>query len=289
MGLLFSCLGASIAQDFKVGTQLVYSHPSVTLDPRVGNTVQFAPRTEARPGVEMRYRNYGFSFSTSLSEATDGVPEFIAGGFADFRTYFHGQAWGVEAYHRRVRGFYAQVEDSGGAEVPHPSMTLRANSVTLYRAMDSQSRVYRLSEGLVTPGMEPDFMWTFALSQNRLRDVVPFLTGTGISGSRFDDLRDMNLYSASMGAGFSISTNAGGLYFDPALFAGFGMQYREWDGRSETAWNLVKVNLRMRLGYRSRWFDVGAGFENDAHAALADEETAIFNALVARAIAQVYF
>jgi hypothetical protein len=51
----------------------------------------------------------------------------------------------------------------------------------------------------------------------------------------------------------------------------------------------LKVNMRMRLGYRSRWFDMGVGFENDAHVIVGEGDAdAIFSSFVARAQLQVY-
>ncbi|MCD6024988.1 MAG: hypothetical protein K0Q91_1904 [Fibrobacteria bacterium] len=284
--LCLAALGAPRAEGFKVGTQLVLSQPIVALE-TYGPTVEFAPRAEVRPGVEVRYRNYGFSFSVPLPDDADGAPRFASGGLSDARTFYHGEAWGFEGYHRYARGFHARA-GADSAEISHPDMNLRSTSLTVYRAAGRDSRVYRLSDGLSTPGMEPDLILAFGFSQNRLRDEVSFLQGTGITGSRFNGMRDLSVYSASAGMGLALSTNFSGLYFDPALFVGFGMQHREWGGDSETLWNLVKVNLRMRLGYRTRWFDAGAGFENDAHAALAGEESAVFSAVLARAQIQVY-
>ena len=268
---------------------MVYSNPMVEFKTSQGTNVTLAPHTHARPGFEVRYLNYGVSFSSTFAEASDGPPRFLSGGLTDIQTFYHGDAWGFEGYHRYARGFYSQTDVVGAPEFSHPGMTLQSTSATLYRAMGEEFRVYRLSEGLATTGVEPDAMLTFALSQNHLRDNEAFMRGSGVSGSRFDAVQDLNIYSASVGAGLALSTNAGGLYFDPALFAGVGMQYREWDGHPETTWNLVKVNLRMRMGYRTRWFNAGAGFENDAHVAIAAEnESVTFNALVARALLQIY-
>ena len=267
---------------------MVYSHPSVAME-TFGPTIEFAPHSSPRPGAEIRYRNYGLSFSSSLADASLGAPKFVQSGLTDARTFFYGDAWGVEGYHRYARGFYAQSgTDSNSTQISHPDMTLRSTSLTVYRAVGRETHVYRMADGLATSGAEPDFLLTFALSQNHLRDEIPFLQDVNVSGSRFDGLQNLNIYSASVGGGLALSINANGVYFDPALFVGVGMQYREWDGRGETTFNLVKANLRMRLGYRTRWFDAGAGFENDAHAALAGEESAVFSSLLARAQIQVY-
>lgn len=278
--LILGLIPAS-AQDFRAGAQIVYSRPSVSFQTN-DRTVEFGPDVEARPGIEVRYRNYGFSFSTSLDDATS-APRFVSGGWSDFRTFYYGDAWGFEAYHREVSGFSAQGGGAdSGRQIAHPGMSLTSTSGTVFRTLNRESKVYRLSDGLSTPGVEPDLLMMFGLSQNHLRDDVPFLQGTGVHDSRFDGLDNLDLYSASAGAGLALSINANGVYFDPALFAGFGMQYRQWNGKSEASFNLVKVNFRMRLGYRCRWFDLGAGFENDAHATFTGDETAVFNALVAR-------
>jgi hypothetical protein len=281
------------AEDLKIGTQMVYSRPSVTFDTRSDardprDVISLAPDARVRPGVEVRYRNYGFSFSSSLAEASAGAPRLVSGGLTDARTFYYGDAWGFEGYHRYARGFHSESDKHGVSEVYHPDMTLRSTSLTLYRALDDDFHVYRLSDGLPESGVEPDLMLVFNVSQNRLHDGMAFMYGSGVGGSRFEGLQDLNLYGASAGMGLVLSSNAGGVYFDPALFLGYGVQYREWNGRPETTFNLLKVNLRMRLGYRNRWFDAGGGFENDGNAAFVGKESVTFNALVARAQIQLY-
>lgn len=287
--LWLAALQEGWGEDLKIATQVLYSRPSVSFQTHPGsggpqNITTLAPDAEARPGVEIRYRNYGLSFSSSFSDASNGPPRVLAGGLTDVRTFYYGDAWGFEGYNRSAHGFRSE-----DGEVSHPNMSLRSTSATLYRAAGYDSHVYRMADGMAETGVEPDLMFVFNLSQNRLRDDMNFLQGSGMWDSRFSGVRDLNLYSASAGLGLAVSSNAGGVYFDPALFLGFGAQYREWDGHPQTAFNLAKINLRMRLGYRSRWFDLGGGFENDAQLIMAEgNEDAIFSSLVARAQLQVY-
>jgi hypothetical protein len=286
--LLLLLAGGARADDLKIATQLVYSRPSVAFQTQSGHQTpaslgSLVPNAQVRPGLEVRYRHYGVSVSTSLQDATYGMPRFFQGGLTDARTFYYGDAWGFEAYHRYARGF-----NTGDGRDDHPDMTLRSTSATIYRAAGQDFHVYRMADGITESGVEPDLLFTFGLSQTHLHDAEDFVVGTSTWGTRLEGLNDFKVYSGSLGAGLSLSSSAGGVYFDPALFVGFGVQYREWNGHPETTLNLVKVNLRMRLGYRNEGFDLGAGFENDAHTAMSGDESVLINAFLARVQIQVY-
>src|SRR5690606_32498733 len=79
-----------------------------------------------------------------------------------------------------------------------------------------------------------------------------------------------------------------GLYFDQSLFGGYGPQYRVWGERSDVTWNLAKVNLRVALGVRTRWFDAGVGVEDEAYASLAGSDRMVVHALAAQAHVKVF-
>jgi hypothetical protein len=288
---LMAALGfiPACGEDFRVGTHMAYSHVIVTL--KTGTSlgqIEFAPRTNPRPGFELRAGHFGISLSAPVTDGDLATPEFSpAEGLNDLRTHYHGNSWGVEAFHRHARGFYASSEFAT-AMVYHPDMTLRATGLTVYRSFDPDSRVYRLSEGLAATGGDVDFFLTMGASHTRLRDDMPLVDGRVAGASMFDELRRVDIASLAVGGGYAITSNLHGIYFDQALFAGYGPQYRVWGNRSDVAWDLVKVNIRAKLGVRSRWFDVGAGFENDAHAAMAGKESAVFHSLVAKAQVEVF-
>jgi hypothetical protein len=277
------------AEDLRVGTSMGYSHALVTLRTVVPEgDLEFAPETRPRPGFEVNYGKFGFSLAAPLAGGDWMRPEFSAAkGFSDFSSHYYGNAWGLEAYHHYTRGFYAQAGAASG-RVFHPSMTMRASGITLYHALDPDSRVYHLNEGLVATGGNIDFFVALGASNTRVRDAIPLAEEYAYRESTFHDVRSMDVTSLSAGGGLAITSNLAGLYFDQALFAGYGPQFRVWDDRSDVAWNLVKVNLRAKLGIRSRWFDVGGGFENDAHAAMAGKERAMFHSLVAKAGVELF-
>jgi hypothetical protein len=287
-------VGTVNAFDLKVGTHMAYSHSTVMLNTGTAfGQIEFAPRTNPRPGFELRSGPFGVSLTAPVAGGDWASPEFSAAeGLTDFRTHYHGGVWGLEAYHRYARGFYEShsppVYSGPRGEVYRPDMTLRTSGFTAYRALDPDSRVYRLSEGLGASGFEMDFFTTLAASHTRLQDDKPLVEEDVRGFSVFDNLNSVEVASLAAGGGFAITTNLHGIYFDQALFAGYGPQYRAWGDRTNVTWNLVKVNIRAKLGMRSRWFDLGAGFENDAHAAMAGDESALFHSLVARAQLEVF-
>ena len=286
---------------FRLGTHAGYSQPSVSLKTGAG-TYEYAPRLVSRPGMEVNYGGFGFSMTLPGAAGWDRWADWARAGSArgeglnDFRTHWHGATWGVEAHHRHARG----LEVTGAPRELQPSTwawrapqsrddaSLRLTDLTVYRALDPDSRVYRISEGRARDGGDVDFFVMMAASRARLqgdRDLLAGLPGSGAGegASRFHGSRAVEVTSLAAGAGYAISGNLHGLYIDQSLFAGYGPQFRDWGNRRDAAWNLAKVNVRLNMGLRTRWFDVGAGFENDAHAALAGGERALFHALVARA------
>jgi hypothetical protein len=282
------------AGDLRIGTHMAYSHPTIALE--TGTTlgrIEYAPQTRSRPGFEIRSGPYGVSFTAPVAGGDWTNPEFSASeGLNDFRTHYHGGSWGVEAYHRHARGFYESYSPPAYSgpqgQVYRPGMTLRTSGVTAYKSLDPDSRVYRLSEGLTATGGNIDFFVMVGASHTRLRDDKALVEEDVKGFSRFDNLRRVEVASLAAGGGMAITSNLHGLYFDQALFAGYGPQYRVWGNRADMTWDLVKVNIRAKLGVRSRWFDIGAGFENDAHAAMAGNESAVFHTLVARAQLEVF-
>lgn len=276
--------------DVRVATYVGASHPVIDLETTTSlGRVQLLPRQVARPGFEARYGNFGASFSVPLQGFDRGASRLVAPRRSgDFRTFYHGSTWGADLMHHDTRGFYAEPETPGTPGAYFPDMTLRATALTFYRAMDPDSRVSSLSNGLQQQGGRADLFWMLGATRNRLRSDTPLLRKWGTGESVFHQTRSLDAYSVFAGAGFALSTNAAGFYFDPALFAGYGAQVRAWDGEHETAWNLVKVNLRMRGGFRTPWFDAGVGFENDAHTVPAGRESVVFHTLIARAQLEVF-
>ncbi len=279
-------------QPVTLGGSLIYAQPVIALETNSeGGRVEFAARTHARPGLEATYGRFNLSVS-AISAGSDGnwlTPKIPAPDWNDVRTRYHGDLWGAEAFHQNVRGFDRQSEASHHtAPESRSAMSLQSSGATVYRSIDPDSRVYRLSEGLDQTGANFDVFWTLGMSHLKLRDDTPLLEGLYAPDSKFENVYAVDVTSLALGAGYAISSNMDGLYFDQALFGGYGPQIRTWGGHSEAAWKLVRVNLRARLGVRNRWFDAGVGFENEAHAALAGSERLVLNALSAQVKVDVF-
>jgi len=272
-----------------LASQYAYSHPTFVLETGTGaGQVEFSPRLSAQPGFEANYKGFGFAASLPLPDhAFSGAEN--GEGWNDFRIHWHGDRWGVEAYHRDANGFEAMPElPVGGPVSLRPDVSLRLSDVTVYHALDPDSKVYRLSEGLDATGGEADFFLMFSASNARLRGDAPFVPGLSGTDSRFADVKAIDVSALGVGGGYSLSGNLAGLYIEQALFAGYGPQYRVFGDEADWAWNLVKVNVRFRMGLRTRWFDAGAGFENDAQAVFAGDDRLLAHALVARAGVEVF-
>jgi hypothetical protein len=177
---------------------------------------------------------------------------------------WHGDHWGIEAYHRYARGFESMPEIPLGSSITQrPDVKLRLSDVTVLRSFDPDSRVSRLSEGIDATGFDVDFFLMLAASHARLRADRPFLPGLAGSDSRFAGVKAIDVAALGMGGGFAVSGNFGGLYAEQALFAGYGPQFRAFgtsNAGEDWAWDLMKVNVRFRMGLSTRWFDAGAGF-----------------------------
>lgn len=285
--------GEVFSQPLTVGTYMLYSQPVIALETRSeGGRVEFAAQTRARPGFEVNYGRFGVAMTASQGEAggswaTPGIP---AGGLNDFRIRYHGSAWGFEGQHLSARGFDRESDGRPGVREREnrPGMTLRTTTGTLYRAFDPDTRIYHLSEGIAERGGDLDAFLTVGASHSHVHDDASLLSGLEASESAFASVRDMEVASLAVGGGLAVSSNMAGLYFDHALFGGFGPQYRAWGGHSEVEWDLVRVNLRVRVGVRNRWFDAGVGFENEAHTAFAGPERMVVHAMAAQAKLEVF-
>ena len=266
---------------FHAGATLGYSRLSLMLQAS-GAGGEFVPRTAARPGFDVRYGPFGVAFT--LPEDAGSWPQPSSGGLQDMRAHYHGRTFGVEAHHRAMDGF-SVYDGARGRFSEYSDMRLQSTGATLYFTVDPEARAYRLAEGRAMPGGGVDVFLTLAASHAGLRTDEPLVRK---NGSRFDGLQRMDAVTAAFGAGYAITSNLHGLYIDQALFAGYGPQWTSVDGRDELNLNIVKFNLRARIGVRSRYFDVGAGFENDAHAVVVGRERATFHTLVARAQAELF-
>src|SRR5690606_16759417 len=245
---------------FRLGTHAGYSRPSVSLKTNTGaGTHEFAPRLASRPGLEVSYGGFGFSMTLPGAAGWDSWADWARAGSArgeglnDFRTHWHGSTWGVEAHHRYARGLEvtstAQAASSSSWSRAAPQVrddaSLRLTNLTVYRALDPDSRVYRMSEGRPRDGGDVDFFVMMAASQARLRGERDLIAGAGENVSRFAGARAVEVTSLAVGAGYAISGNLHGLYIDQSLFAGYGPQFRAWGDHRDAAWNLAKVNVRL--------------------------------------------
>jgi hypothetical protein len=288
--------GVAEAGEFRMGTSISLAQPLIDLAVDGPSGGELVARAEPRSELEVGYGHYGVSLSSPFSsswrnDAAD-LPRFPAKGWSDdLRAFYHGSAWGVEAYHRQVRGFTSATE-SASPDGPdeRPDITFRSSSVTVFRSLIAESRVYHLSEGRLDTDDDflPDFLATMAVSRMRLQGDRALIAGWVPENSRFKHLESIEVTSLALGGGVAFATTKSGLYFDPAFFAGYGPQYRVWGDRSDWAWNLFRTNLRLNMGLRCRWFDLGTAFEVDSQKALAGSESAAFNSWTAKAGLEVY-
>jgi|GEM_PF-2730909 len=276
------------SQALSVGTHIRFAQPVITFGLGGADHVDFNAAGAGEPGVEAAYGRYGVSVSGAFLK--DPADNFLKPGFADdqgvrdIRTRYHGTAWGVEAHHVRAKGFEWDGRVSERAVNGYrPDVVMNATGVTLYRAFDPDSRVYRLSEGLSETGGNVDVFFTAGASRASLRGEGALLPLMASPDSRFHEIDRVSVTSASIGGGFALTSNMHGLYFDQSLFGGYGPQMRTWGNRSDVAWNLAKVNLRVAMGLRTRWFDVGVGVEDEAYASLAGSDRMVVHALAAQA------
>lgn len=270
------------------GAHMRYAQPLINFGLGAAGHVEYSAPGEGRPGVEASYGRFGVSASGNfLTDPANNLwraGRGPAGEARDIRTRYHGDLWGFEAHHLTAQGFDVSgrvgYTDFTGRR---PDVRLRAAGATVYRSFDPDSRVYRLSEGLSSFGGEFDVFLTAGVAHAGVSGSDALLpVGVGY-GTRFYDVDRVTVTSATVGGGFALMSNLYGLYFDQALFGGYGPQYRTWGERSDIAWNLAKVNLRVALGLRTRWFDVGVGVEDEAYASLVNSDRMVVHALAAQA------
>jgi hypothetical protein len=271
-----------------LGTHLRYAQPRITLGVGGQGGAEYNIPGEGRPGVEAAFGRFGVTASGDFLR--NPADHFLRasllpqGDVQDIRARYHAASWGVEAHHLMAKGFHKTAGDHETYIANHrPDIRLRAAGATLYRSFDPESRVYRLSEGLSETGGHVGVFFTAGASHASVEGDAALLPNLKDRDSRFYRVNDATVTSATIGAGYAITSNMHGLYFDQSLFAGYGPQYRTWGERSDVAWNLAKVNLRVALGIRTRWFDMGVGVENEAYASLANSDRMVVHALAAQA------
>ena len=285
--------GHEVWSSLSFGTHMRYAQPLITFGLGAAGHVDYSAPGVGRPGVEVSYGRFGLS--TSGSFLTDPLDRLWRAGRSprgdaqDVRTRYHGTHWGVEAHHLTARGFeVAGVVNQQSVAGYRPDVRLRATGATIYRSFDPASHVYRLSEGQLETGGDVDVFLTAGVSHAGLQGEHPLLTAMAATDSRFAHAERIAVSSATVGGGFAITSNLHGLYFDQSLFGGYGPQYRVWGERSDVTWNLAKVNLRVALGVRTRWFDAGVGVEDEAYASLAGSDRMVVHALAAQAHVKVF-
>jgi len=281
------------ASSFSIGTHMRYAQPLITFGLGAAGHVDYSAPGVGRPGVEASYGRFGLSASGSF--LTNPIDDLWRAGrrprgdAQDIRTRYHGSLWGGEAHHLTARGFDLQGFVNGATVDGHrPDVRLRAIGAMLYRSFDPDSRVYRLSEGRTETGGNVDVFLTAGTSHANLYGEHALLPSMTVAGSRFANAERIAVTSVSVGGGFAITSNLHGVYFDQSLFGGYGPQYRVWGDRSDVTWNLAKVNLRVGLGIRNRWFDAGVGVEDEAYASLAGSDRMVIHALAAQAHVKVF-
>src|SRR5690606_4140543 len=254
------------ASSFSIGTHMRYAQPLITFGLGAAGHVDYSAPGVGRPGVEVSYGRFGLS--TSGSFLTDPLDRLWRAGRSprgdaqDVRTRYHGTHWGVEAHHLTARGFeVAGVVNQQSVAGYRPDVRLRATGAAISRPFDPAAHVYRLSERQLETGGDVDVLLTAGVSHAGLQGEHPLPTAMAATDSRFAHAERIAVSSATVGGGFAITSNLHGLYFDQSLFGGYGPQYRVWGERSDVTWNLAKVNLRVALGVRTRWFDAGVGVE----------------------------
>lgn len=177
---------ADAPHGLRVGGYMGYSRFSLTLETASSGTLEFAPRTVARPGFDVRYGAFGVALG--MPEGAGGWPRPEASGLRDVRVHYHGKAFGVEAHHRVAEGFSGFAEASR-ARSEHPDMRLRSTGTMLFFAVGPDARASRLAEGRAESGGGVDVFLTVAASLAGVRAPEPLArdrsarAGSGRRGS----------------------------------------------------------------------------------------------------------
>jgi len=282
-----------LPQPVSAGTYVRYTHPRITVGTAGDGGSEFLLAGEGRPGFEMAYGSFGLSVSGDfLNDPAGNLLRLSAPSHSevvDVRTRYHGSTWGVEVHNLTARNFQESFGvGSAIRERMRPDLKLNALSTTVYRAIDPDSRVYRLSRGMTEPGGNVDVFLTSGVSHARLDSRDDFMTGLRDDDTRFYGINRTSLTSITMGAGYALTSNMLGLYFDQSLFGGWGPQFRTWGDRSDVGWNLAKANFRLSMGIRNRWFDVGVGVEDEVYASLVNSDRMMVHAMAAQAKVNVF-
>jgi hypothetical protein len=109
-------------------------------------------------------------------------------------------------------------------------------------------------------------------------------------GTKFEGMTRLSYTGAYAGYGLSVNTNLLGLYLDPTLMIGFGIQAREADVDINKVGLQVKINLKLQTGFATERLNLGLSLENDANSIeLTDVQSALFHSIVVKLFGKVSF
>jgi hypothetical protein len=283
------------AQDLRVGAFVESSELWVDLETRTRHDdVTLRPNFTLQPGVSLYYKGYGAALSPPTRGIARDDAEIPPSRYQDYRLFYYGSRWGVEGYLQSTRGYYSD-PFADSTRLLHPSARADAAILNVYWAVRTRwlpdNRVSHMEDGLLKTGFRVNPLFLFSLSRHAVKARRPLLdTLDAASNSVFHAMEEASTYGAFAILGNSFNANLFGFYLDPALFVGFGLQYNATPaprGYSEVDVG-SKINLRLKTGYRMRWFDLGLLVQDDVTWwDIRDDETLTFDSVLIRAYLEV--
>jgi hypothetical protein len=250
--------------------------------------------TGMRPGFEVRYRNYGVSWSPPLFGSIQDDPNQIPSRYQDYKLFYYGSTWGVEGYYQKFRGFHSD-PPTGASQIVHRGMTADAAIANVYYAFLHKSfpegEVRAMRDGLAETGYRITPLLMLSASRHALKSDQPFLgTISGAERSAFGSMYQAITHSAIASGVLVCNLNWAGLYFDPGLGFGAGYQHNTYgDGRGGPNVGF-KTLILLRTGYMTRWFDFGAMVQNDRTAVdVNPDEILGYESFLGRLYLEVFF
>jgi hypothetical protein len=285
--------GAIPARDWSVGVYGELSEPAVSwedLDSEA-NSPAYRTNSEMVPGVTVRYKHYSVSLGAPLSGRSQFDPLRPPTRFFDLRVAWLSERWGVETYTQYFRGFYVESFDHDSVLMDNSSASLASWNANYYRALGSWSRVDRMRDGLGRTGVMLNFYSLLGAAAQRFHSPIPVLdTLPEGKGMPYEFMTRVSHQSLMAGLGTTLNTNLWGLYCDPTLFMGFGLQHRDADVAIDPFGTVLKVHLKIQAGYAADSWNVGMAAENDLNGVDFNERYAVlFHSIVVRFFVKTMF
>lgn len=200
-----------------------------------------------------------------------------------FQGFYYTDYLGLDLYYEKYSGFYLDglPYDPGNA---YPNLELTTKTLNFYLKLKGEASLRDLKD----PGMtEKPFAFTHATF------IMPYASLHGIKSPSLllpasyrtiypalKDLTYMNLGSVGCAWGIVAPIYAWRFYLIPAFSVGLGYPFFDTDAELKYAYD-IKVNLKVRLGYRSKHLgiEMAVGNDSDAITSFDSDEMVQFHSL----------